>query len=138
MKQGAEKIFIIDDDFSFRKAVCTLLKDKGYQVAESSGRLDVIKSIIRENPDLVLLDLRMTEIDGEEILNSIKRKNLPFPVIIVSGSLNQVNRRLLRNHGACDFLMKPAEKSELISKVQNALNSVGSQRKNIPESQNLY
>jgi FixJ family two-component response regulator len=138
MNQEAEKIFIVDDDFSFRKAVAALLRANGYQVAENSGRLDVLKAIIKEGPDLILLDLRMSEINGEEILNSMRRKGLSIPVIVVSGSLNRLYRRLLNDQGVCDFLMKPAAKETLLTKIRKTLSSASSENTDLPESLNLY
>jgi DNA-binding response OmpR family regulator len=138
MNQDAEKIFIVDDDYSFRRAVAALLKANGYRVAESSGRLDVINAIIREDPDLILLDLRMTEIDGEEIINTMRRRNILIPVIIVSGSLNRIYQRLLTDRGVDDFIVKPAAKNTLLTKVKRILWSASSKKNNLPESPLLY
>ena len=138
MNKEAPKIFLVDDDYSFRKAVSALLKANGYRVAESSGRLDVLKNIIRENPDLILLDLRMTEIDGEEIIKTMRIKNIAIPVIIISGSLNPNYRRLLTERGVCGFLRKPAEKNMLLTKIKETLSSASSSKKRFTESQNLY
>lgn len=138
MNQVAEKIFIVDDDYSFRKAVAALLKANGYRVVENSGRLDVLKAIIREDPDLILLDLRMTEIDGEKIINTMRRKKLTIPIIIVSGSLNRLYRRQLNDQGVCGFLQKPTAKDTLLAKIKQTLCSASSKKNNLPESQNLY
>ena len=118
MKLVSEKILVVDDDYAFRKAVASLLESKGYRVIDSSGRLDLMRLMLREDPDLILLDLRMTEVDGEEIIETMRRKKMNIPVIVISGSLNQLYRRILKNRGVADFIMKPFQTNTLLAKVE--------------------
>ena len=64
MSKDKVKIIVVDDDYSFRKAVARILVANKYRVVELSNSLRVISSIIKEKPDLILLDLCMPEADG--------------------------------------------------------------------------
>lgn len=123
MRVKAQKILVVEDDFSFRKAVKTLLEANGYRVVGVGGTVSVIKSIIKEKPDLILLDLSMPEVGGEEIIATMARMELKIPIVVVSGNINKLNLEILRGKGAVNFLVKPVEMTTLLAKVNDVLES---------------
>jgi len=119
MKVKYKKILIVDDDWSFRLAVFRLLSAKGFEVIEMKRSIPVIQTILKEKPDLILLDLYMPHAGGMEIVNTIKRKKINIPVIIISGLLSEYDFQILREKGIDHFLAKPIDSKTLIEKVND-------------------
>ncbi|MCU0286813.1 MAG: response regulator [Acidobacteria bacterium] len=116
------RILIVEDEFPIRLSLAAFLEDSGYLVSEAeNGRIGLEKFEL-ESPDLVLLDLRMPEVDGLEVLGKITNQSPDTPVIVVSGSkfINDVVEALHR--GAWDYLIKPlADMEMLVYAVKKAL-----------------
>jgi DNA-binding response OmpR family regulator len=123
MSKDKVKIIVVDDDYSFRTAVARILVANKYRVVELSNSLRVISSIIKEKPDLILLDLYMPEADGMEIIQTMKRLKIEIPVLIVSGNLQRLDVRLLKDRGAIDIMVKPIHMKKLLTKVKEILGS---------------
>ncbi|MBT4483863.1 MAG: response regulator [Candidatus Latescibacteria bacterium] len=121
MSDKKQKILIVDDDTSFRDAVSRLLINKGYVVVQISGSIPVIKTIIREKPDIILLDLFMPRVGGIEIIQMMNRLHLNIPVVIISGNLSPLYIRILQDRGISHFLAKPVGIKILMSKVREIL-----------------
>jgi two-component system KDP operon response regulator KdpE len=114
------KILLIDDDPFICEIVSGILKMSGYViVAENSGQ-EGLRELYRFQPDLVLLDIMMPEMDGLEVLMHV-RTLTDIPVIMLSAlSQTDVTVRALEM-GADDFVKKPFEKEELLARVQSVL-----------------
>ena len=121
MNRNLQKIFIVDDDYSFRKAVSKILSTNGYHPVEVPSSIPMIKSIIKEKPDLILLDLYMPNAGGVEIIRTMKRMKINIPVVIISGVLNDFDFRILREKGVNHFLAKPVDLRTLLAKVKEVL-----------------
>ncbi len=121
MSKNKAKIVVVDDDYSFRKAVARILAANNYRVVEQSNSLRAISSIIQEKPDLILLDLCMPEADGIEIIQTMKRLKIEIPVLIVSGNLRRMDVRILKDRGAIDIMVKPIHMKKLLAKVKDIL-----------------
>ena len=114
MSKDKAKIVVVDDDYSFRKAVARILAANNYRVVEQSNSLRAISSIIQEKPDLILLDLCMPKADGIEIIQTMKRLKIEIPVLIVSGNLRRMDVRILKDRGAIDIMVKPIHMKKLL------------------------
>lgn len=123
MSKDKVKIIVVDDDYSFRKAVARILVANKYRVVELSNSLRVISSIIKEKPGLILLDLCMPEADGIEIIQTMKRLKIEIPVLVVSGNLQRLDVRILKDRGAIDIMVKPIHMKKLLTKVKEILGS---------------
>lgn len=121
MKKNCIKILIVDDDNSFRYALSRILISNGYYPVEVSRSIPVVKAIIKENPDLILLDLHMPNAGGVEIIRTMQRMKIEIPVVIISGLLNDLDFRILWEMGVKHFLAKPVDINTLISKVNEIL-----------------
>ena len=121
MKTKQHKILVVDDDKLFRQAVMKLLSSRGYGVIDVSRSISVIKTLLKEQPDLMLLDLFMPEAGGMEILNIMKKKRIDIPVIIISGQISEVDFNILRQKGIEHFLAKPVSMKKLIGTVTKIL-----------------
>ncbi len=115
-------ILIIEDDASIRRSFRNFLMDNDYEILEAeNGRvgLDVFE---REAPDLVLVDLRMPEVDGLEVLARVREYSPDTPVIVVSGAGEIYDAVETLRLGAWDYLIKPiVDMSVLRHAVEKAL-----------------
>jgi DNA-binding NtrC family response regulator len=128
-------IYIVDDEESILKMLTHWCKNQwGYNVKTFSNGKDFLKSL-NENPDLVLLDIMLPDINGNEILSKIKTHEPSLPVIMLSaqGSV-EVALESIRL-GAFDYFPKPIDKNRLESAVRNAIKNYDLERelKNLKE-----
>ena len=121
MSKKKQKIMIVDDDTLFRDAVARLLIANEYAVVQVSRSIPVIKTVIKEKPDLILLDLYMPRAGGIEIIQTMNRLHINIPVVIISGNLSTLYVRILQDRGISHFLAKPVGLKSLMSKVKEIL-----------------
>lgn len=107
MDYRGKKILIIDDEQSIRNSLKNFLEDYGYEVEEAENGIRGLECFDQWNPDLVLCDLRMPEMDGLEVLGAIVERSLETPVVIVSGVGNVSDTVGALRLGAWDYLIKP-------------------------------
>ncbi|WP_196138459.1 response regulator [Aliikangiella sp. G2MR2-5] len=125
------RILIIDDEKLVRESIAIYLEDSGYLVLEADDGRKGVELFCEFNPDLVLCDLRMPEIDGLEVLKSISELSPKTPIIIVSGAgqIHDVVEAL--RLGARDYLVKPvSDLAVLENAVCNALNQQQLEKEN--------
>ncbi len=115
------RLLVVDDDQRHRESLRDLISLAGFQAAMAGSGHDALEMLNQEHYDLMLLDLRMPEIDGHQILDHIKSHGLDTGVIIVSGepSWDEATRTLRR--GADDFIRKPYAPDEVIAAIENSL-----------------
>ncbi len=102
-----KKILTVDDDEFVREVLAAYLEDSGYEVLQAeNGRLG-LELFRREAPDLVMLDLRMPEMDGLEVLGRITEESPDTPVILVSGMGTIGDAIKALKLGAWDYIAKP-------------------------------
>ena len=115
-KKNTQVILTIDDEEFVRSSFSNFLEDCGYDILEAeNGRigLDVFS---KENPDLVLVDLRMPEIDGLEVLAQITKQSPETPVIVVSSGTGMIDDAVdALRHGAWDYILKPVSDLSVLS-----------------------
>ncbi len=118
------KIMIVDDEKIVTSVVRRFLQADGYKnfVIITDPR-EAMEAILKEMPDVVLLDINMPEVDGMEILQHRRNySELNFtPFIVLSACQDSVVRQQALEYGATDFLAKPVEQVELKLRVQNTL-----------------
>ena len=101
------KVLTVDDDEFVREILAAYLEDSGYEVLQAeNGRLG-LERFRREKPDLVMLDLRMPEMDGLEVLGYITKESPDTPVILVSGMGTIGDAIKALKLGAWDYIAKP-------------------------------
>jgi two-component system, NtrC family, nitrogen regulation response regulator NtrX len=118
------KILVVDDEPDIRELLKDILEDEGYEVevAEHAQRARERKSVF--NPDLVLLDIWMPEMDGVSLLKHWnERKELNAPVVMMSGHGTVETAVEATRYGAFDFVEKPLSMAKLLRTVKSALQS---------------
>lgn len=117
---GKPKILVVDDNTKILYAFQSFLEGEGYiSIPVEKGR-DVMHTLSSEEPKVVILDIRLPDQDGLEILRQIKQKYPNLPVVIVSGYNNEENKEKARELGASDFLEKPLS----ITKIRKVLGGI--------------
>ena len=115
------KILVVDDDLNFTKIVSKILQNQGFLTSIATDGNTAINKVLSESPELVLLDLKLPDISGEEILKRIKEINKETAIIIITGYGGEQVAVDLMKAGAIDFLSKPVKKGVLLRVVENAL-----------------
>ncbi|MBC7840551.1 MAG: response regulator [Nitrospiraceae bacterium] len=100
------KILVIDDEEGIRHLLDTLLSRKGYTVVLAGSGRKGLELFRRERPDVVVLDLKMPEMDGVSVLKQIRQINLIQPVIILTGFLTPEAEQQMRALGVTEFVEK--------------------------------
>ncbi|MCD4742428.1 MAG: response regulator [Desulfobacteraceae bacterium] len=115
-------ILIIDDDESIRKSISMHLEDNFYKTLTAENGREGIEIFDQTHPDLVLVDLRMPEVDGYEVIKYIYKSAPEVPLIVVSG-VNSIQAAIdTMKIGAWDFLTKPVtDHSVLIHSIEKGL-----------------
>jgi two-component system cell cycle sensor histidine kinase/response regulator CckA len=98
-----------------------LLGDSGYEVETAESGLEALRCLEAEAFDLVLLDLMLPQMSGQEVLDHIRRRYPALPVIMISGIATIDAAVAALRAGAYDFIRKPLESEELLRRVRNAL-----------------
>lgn len=118
------RIMIVDDEIVNIKVVRRFLALEGYEnFVTTTEPLEAMDVVVREHPDVILLDIMMPGMSGLEILEQIRNdpQVAHTPVIILTAATNQETKQQALNLGATDFLAKPLDVNELIPRVHNAL-----------------
>jgi diguanylate cyclase (GGDEF)-like protein len=119
-------IMMIDDEPIMLEILQVLLEDAGYKhVIPVDRSIQAVDRIIQTDPDILLLDLDMPEVDGYEVLQAVRaHEQFSFlPVIILTASSDPKSRLRALELGATDFLSKPVDQSELVLRVRNTLSA---------------
>ncbi|MCK5094251.1 MAG: response regulator, partial [Spirochaetes bacterium] len=118
-QENTARILIIDDQKIVRRSILDYLEDHGFAVTEAENGRIGLELFKKNKPDLVLVDLRMPEIDGFEVLAGVTKESPETPAIVISGSdeIKDVVKSL--HMGAWDYLLKPIQDlSVLLHTVQ--------------------
>ncbi len=121
-------IFIVDDEASLLKMLTHWVQNQwGYKTKVFSNGIDALNAL-NENPDLILLDIMLPDVNGLDVLTKIKQKNPSIPVIMLSaqGSI-EVALESIRM-GAFDYFPKPVDKNRLEPAIRNAIKSFDLER----------
>jgi CheY-like chemotaxis protein len=117
MADGHPKtVLIADDDLAIVDVLGILLEEEGYAVAMITGG-DVIQETQRVQPDVILLDVRLSGQDGREICRSLKRQDETKGIPIILVSANHDLPAIAQEAGADDHLAKPFDIDDLLTKI---------------------
>lgn len=107
-------IAIVDDDIYIGNMVEEVLKTEGYHVLRAYSGTEILLLLSKRRPDLILLDLMMPGLSGEEVLPKISG----IPVIVVSAKVDIEDKVKLLLGGAVDYMTKPFDIKELLARIQ--------------------
>lgn len=114
------KIVVVDDEPQIRRMLRIALKSEGYEVVEAENGQRAIEAVARQQPDLVILDLGLPDMDGHAVLASIRQWSA-VPVIILSVRNSDREKVAALDNGAQDYVTKPFSVEELLARVRASL-----------------
>ncbi len=107
MSERTGKILIVDDEQNMRIALFEALKRNGYEVEVAENGRMALELLQKSNPDILITDIRMPEIDGLELLHQAKQMKPELPVVIITGYATINTAVEAMKNGAFDYIMKP-------------------------------
>ena len=116
----AHRILVVDDELGPREALRMILKSK-YQVLTAVNGPDALQVLSHTPPDIVLLDIKMREMNGIEVLRAIKETDTNIEVIMMTAHASLQTARDAITHGASEYLLKPFSKKEVEEAIEKAL-----------------
>lgn len=117
-----KKLLIIDDIVSFSDSLKERLEKEGFVATVANNGYEGLQKATEQQPDLILLDIDMPDIQGNEVLSKIKEKGIKTRVIIVTGTGTTIQDAVRHiREGACDYYVKDMNMDVLINQIRRAL-----------------
>ena len=133
MNNSECNILIVEDDAPIRKLMSTTLKVNGYSYKAVSSGIEAERELTAYKPDVLLLDLGLPDMDGVEIIKTLREWS-ELPIIVVSARSEDTDKITALDAGADDYLTKPFSVNELLARIRVAQRRlVTAERKNEPE-----
>ena len=116
-------VLIVDDESAIRDSLRMVLEYEGLNVVEASSGDQGLQQVRRVQPDAVLLDIKMPELDGLQVLQLLRERGYEMPVIIITGHGDISTAIEATRKGAFDFFEKPLQRDRVLLSLRNALES---------------
>lgn len=116
-----DRILIIEDDAAVQRALRRTFESAGYEVVLVSDGAQAMEAFTAANPRTVILDLRLPGKSGQDICRELKRAAPDVPIIVLSAASDVVDKVLLLELGADDYVTKPFSPRELLARTRTAL-----------------
>ncbi len=120
IQTGRIKLLIVDDEIEYVNVLSNRLKKRNVDVTKAFSGSEGIRALRGQNFDVAVLDLKMQDIDGIEVLKIFKKMDPQLAIIMLTGhgSARAAKQGIL--FGAFDYLMKPCELEDLLAKIKEA------------------
>lgn len=120
---GTARVLVADDEPMVVNVLALGLRKEGYEVIEAFNGGEAIRKAVEESPDLILLDVRMPDLDGYEVTRRLKddARTLHIPIILVTGLTDAHGKAAGLEAGADEFLSKPVDTAELLVRISSIL-----------------
>ena len=119
MSQGA-RILVVDDEPQIRHSLQTNLENRNYAVTTVASVEEALEAIVRQKPDVVIVDLVLPAMDGIELTRRIREQS-PVPIIVLSAIGDERKKVEALESGADDYVTKPFGLEELVARIKSAL-----------------
>ena len=122
--ESAGLVYVVDDEEFICEALADILRDHNFEAVTFSDPKEVLDAVNAKSPDLICTDLKMPEMSGLELLNQMREHKHEFPVVFITGFIdNDLLTDGLKN-GASGFLEKPFEEHQVIGLISNAIERI--------------
>ncbi len=120
VKDEKPKILLVDDEDQFRSAMSKRLSVRGYDVLDVDNGEDAIKIVRHEDPEVVILDQKMPEMDGIQTLRELKKIRPEVQIIMLTGHGSIESARVSGQHDIFSYMQKPAPIEDMVEKIEAA------------------
>jgi two-component system KDP operon response regulator KdpE len=120
MNAPALRVLIVDDEPPIRKLLRMGLSTQGYRVIEAADGKAAL-DLVREKPDLIILDLGLPDMQGLDLLRTIRARDESVPIVVLSSRADEVAKVQALDLGADDYVTKPFGMDELLARIRAAL-----------------
>ena len=127
------KILVVDDEALLVKGIRFNLQSEGYEVVTGSDGLEAVRLVKEEQPDLVILDVMMPNMDGMTACGKI-REFSDVPIILLTAKTDDMDKLMGFDHGADDYITKPFNILEVKARIRALLRRAGSTEKKAAEN----
>ncbi|HVR97969.1 MAG TPA: sigma-54 dependent transcriptional regulator [Thermoanaerobaculia bacterium] len=123
-------VLVVDDEAAIRDSLHMILEYEGYRVEEAAGGSQALARVADRTPDAVILDIKMPEMDGLELLKAFRERGYDMPVLMISGHGDVATAVEATRRGAYDFFEKPLQRERVLLSLRNAIESFRLQSEN--------
>jgi two-component system, OmpR family, KDP operon response regulator KdpE len=121
MSAAPAKVLVIDDERAIRKLLRTGLSTQGYDILDAPDGKTALDLLAAQKPDLVILDLGLPDIDGLDLLKTIRTRNESVPIVVLSSRSDEAGKVKALDLGADDYVTKPFGMDELLARLRTAM-----------------
>ena len=123
-------VLVVDDEAAIRDSLHMILEYEGYRVDEASNGSQALTKVAERAPDAVILDIKMPEMDGMELLKALRERGYEMPILMISGHADVQTAVEATRRGAYDFFEKPLQRERVLLSLRNAVESYRLQSEN--------
>jgi two-component system KDP operon response regulator KdpE len=120
MTAAPQRVLVIDDEPPIRKLLRMGLGAQGYQTLEAANGKEALDLLVK-NPDLIILDLGLPDVQGHDLLYTIRARNEQVPIVVLSSRGDEAGKVKALDFGADDYITKPFGMNELLARMRAAL-----------------
>jgi two-component system, OmpR family, response regulator RegX3 len=120
VERGHEVVLVVDDEASYRDALAVGLAQEGFDVVCAGDGAEAREAVLRDRPDLILLDVMLPDVSGIELCRELRAER-DVPVIMVTARDGEVDVVLALEFGAADYVAKPYRLRELVARMRAVL-----------------
>ena len=120
-----ERILIVDDDRAVQKALKHLFESEGYEVETRGDGKSALEAFRTVAPTAIILDLRLPIVSGQDVCREIRRQLPTLPIVVLSAATDTLDKVMLLELGADDYVTKPFSPRELLARVRTAIRHTG-------------
>jgi two-component system KDP operon response regulator KdpE len=120
MSEQPVRVLVVDDEPQIRRFLRVSLVAQGYRISEAASGEEALTKTASENPDLIILDLGLPDLDGQEVIRRL-REWTAIPIIVLSVRERESEKVKALDHGADDYITKPFGMDELMARIRAAL-----------------
>jgi len=124
MNDIPKKIMVVDDEVKIAEVVKSYLEKSGYSVCVAYNGKEALEKFEKENPSLIILDLMLPDMSGEEICKTLRKKSR-VPIIMLTAKVEEENILEGLKIGADDYITKPFSPRQLVARVEAVLRRAG-------------
>ncbi|MEO8597508.1 MAG: response regulator transcription factor [Candidatus Solibacter sp.] len=126
-----QTILVIDDDESLRDTIGVMLEQEGFRALQAGDGREGYEMALAQKPDLVLVDLRLPGMSGTEICKQLRTARMATPIVVLSAVGDEIDKVLLLEIGADDYVVKPFGTRELMARIRAVLRRASGEARKI-------